>query len=233
MSAMSDISIQATKRAVTGKQVKTLRNAGKLPAVLYGFNVETQHIEVNEKDFTKAFKSAGESTIVNLSVDGKTHPVLIHEVQNHYLTDQPIHIDFYAVNMTEKIKVKVPLHFEGEAGAVKALGGTLVKNLNEVEVECLPGDLPQAIEVDISSLNTFEDAIRIADLKVDGKVAILGNPEEVVVTVAAPRTEEEMAALNEEVKEDVTAVEGVVKPEAAPEEAAEPGKEEKKEKSKE
>ena len=211
---MEKIAIQGTKRETIGKRVKDLRKAGKLPAVLYGFKVGTQHIEISEKDFAKAFKSAGESTIVNLVVDGQTLPVLIHDVQNHYLSDQPIHVDFYAVDMTQKIKVGVPLHYVGESSAVKALGGTLVKNLSEVEVECLPGDLPHAIEVDISALNTFEDDIRVSDLKVSDKVKILAQPDEVAVTVAAPRTEEEMAALSEEVKEDVTAVEGVIKPEA-------------------
>ena len=111
---MESIAIQAAKREVVGKRVKTLRNAGKLPAVLYGHNVPTTQIEISDKDFGKAFKKAGESTLINLSVDGKTFPVLIHEVQNHYLTGIPIHVDFYAVNMTEKLKVRVPLHFTGD-----------------------------------------------------------------------------------------------------------------------
>src|SRR5882672_4069706 len=128
MSAMESISIAATKREVTGKHVKKLRTAGKLPAVLYGHNVETQSIELAEKDFAKAFKTAGESTLINLVVDGKIQPVLIHDVQHHYLNDQAIHVDFYAVNMDEKLKVRVPIHLTGEAGAVKNLGGTLVKN---------------------------------------------------------------------------------------------------------
>ncbi len=234
---MEQVGITATKRGSTGKKVKALRKAGKLPGVLYGYKVENQQVEVNEKEFAKAFKQAGESTIVNLVVDGKTTPALIQEVQHHYLTDQPIHVDFYAVNMSEKIKVKVPLHFIGESMAVKSLGGTLVKNLSEIEVECLPGDLPHAIEVDITPLNSFEEAIRISDLKVSDKVTILGNPDEVAVTVAPPRSEEELAALSEEVKEDVTAVEGVVKPEAPGEgdtvgdvKAEKPEKAEKKEK---
>jgi large subunit ribosomal protein L25 len=210
---MESIAITATKREVSGKKVKSLRIAGKLPAVLYGHNVETQQIEISEKDFAQAFKSAGESTLIDLAVDGKSQPVLIHEVQHHYLHGKPIHVDFYAVNMTEKIKVKVPVHFNGEAGAVKALGGTLVKNLSEIEVECLPGDIPQAFEVDISSLETFEDAIRVSSLKVEKNVTVMTPADEVIVTVAAPRTEEEMNALNAEIKEDVTAVEGVVKPE--------------------
>lgn len=197
---------------------------------MYGHNVENQTIEINERDFAKAFKTAGESTIVNLVVDGKTQPVLIQEVQNHYLNGQPIHVDFYAVNMSEKLKVKVPLHFTGESAAVKTMGGTLVKNLTEVEVECLPTDLPHEIDVDITPLNTFDDAIRVSDLKVSGKVALLVKPEEVVVLVAPPRTEEEMASLNAEVKEDVTAVEGVVKPEPVAAEGAEQPKKEPEEK---
>ena len=227
---MEQIAITGTKREVLGKRVKSLRNAGKLPAVLYGHNQTTQGIEISEKDFAKAFKSAGESTLVNLVVDGKSQAVLIHEVQHHYLNGQPIHVDFYAINMAEKIKVKIPLHFLGEAPAVKALGGTLVKNLSEVEVECLPGDLPHSFEIDISNLNTFEDAMRVSDLIVSDKVTIIANPDEVVVTVAPPRSEEEMKALEEKVEEDVTKVEGVIKPEAEVAAVAGEEKPEKKEK---
>ncbi len=210
---MEKIDINATKREVSGKKVRDLRKAGKLPAVLYGYKVETQQIELSERDFAQAFKRAGESTIVNLIIDGQTRPVLIHDVQRHYLKDQPIHVDFFAVNMSEKLKVHVPLHFTGESPAVKALGGTLVKNLSEVEVECLPNDIPQNLEIDISALNTFEDAIRVANLNLGNSITVLTPADEVIVTVTPPRTEEEMNALNAEVKEDVSAVEGVVKPE--------------------
>ena len=226
---MAQIGITATKRTATGKQAARLRKAGKLPGVLYGHNVDNQQLEVDERDFAKAFKQAGESTIIDVTIDGKAIPALIHEVQHHYLTDEPIHVDFYAINMTEKLKVGVPLRFVGESSAVKALGGTLVKNLGEVEVECLPADLPHAIEVDITSLNNFEDAIRVSDLKIPDRVEVITNSEEVVAAVEAPRTEEEMAALNEEVKEDVSAVEGVVKPEAPAEGEAAPAVKEEKE----
>ncbi len=217
---MENIAITATKRQLAGKQVNKLRKTGQLPAVLYGYNVENQAIEISEKDFAKAFKSAGETTLINLIVDGKSQPVLIHDVQHHYLNSRPIHVDFYAINMAEKIKVKVPLHFIGDAPAVKAMGGTLVRNLTEVEVECLPTNLPHAFEIDISSLETFENAIRVSDIKAGNNVTIMANLEEVVVTVAPPRTEEEMNALNEKVEMDVTTVEGVVKPEETPEASA-------------
>jgi large subunit ribosomal protein L25 len=220
MPAMEKIDITAQKRIVLGKKVQSLRTAGKLPAVLYGHNVETQQIEISEKDFSKAFKLAGESTLINLVIEGKTRPVLIHEVQHHYLNDNPIHVDFYAVNMTEKLKVHVPLHFVGVAEAVKALGGTLVKNLSEVEVECLPSDIPHSFEIDISSLNTFEDAIRVSDLKAGSNVTVLTPADEMIANVAAPRTEEELKELSEKpVAEDVTKVEGVIKPDAAVEAA--------------
>ena len=228
---MEKITIAANKRTVTGKPVNKLRKGGVLPAVVYGHNLETTPLEINEREFAKAFKTAGESTIVSLSIDGKTHPVLIHEVQNHYLTDRPIHVDFFAVNMTEKLTATVPLHFIGEAPAVKTLGGVFTRNLSEVEVECLPADLPQSIEVDISSLNTFEDAIRVKDLKVSDKVEIKANPDEFVANVVPPRSEAELAELSQApVAEDVSTVEGVVKPADTPADAAaaEDKKEEKK-----
>jgi large subunit ribosomal protein L25 len=227
---MEQIAITATKRTVNGKSVSKLRKTGTLPAVLYGHKVETQQIQLNERDFAKVLKTAGESTIVNLVVDGQTFPVLIHDVHNHYLTEKPIHVDFFAVNMTEKLKVKVPIHFVGESMAVKSLGGTLTKNLSEVEVECLPADLPHQIEVDISVLATFDDMIRLGDLKLGSKVELVGNPQETVANVTPPRSEEEMKSLDEAVTEDVTAVEGVIKPEetaAAAEGEAKPEKAEK------
>ena len=225
---MENISLTASKRTVTGKAVEKLRKTGKLPAVLYGHKVALAQLELNARDFAKVFKQAGESTLIDLTVDGKSQPVLIQEVQNHYLNGQPIHVDFYAVNMDEKLKATVALHFIGESFAVKSLAGTLVKNLSEVEVECLPSDLPHSIDVDISVLKSFDDAIHVSDLKVSDKVKILANPDELVTNVTPPRTEEELKSLAETpVAEDVTKVEGVVKPEAPAEGAAAEGKEKK------
>lgn len=210
---MQQIILSATKRNILGKSVNKLRKASTLPGVVYGHGLETTPVEINEKEFKKAFKQAGENTLVSLQVEGKSIPVIIHDVQMHYLHDQPIHVDFYAVNMDEKLKARIPIHFMGEAPAVKALGGILIKNLTEVEVECLPADLPQFFEVDLSGLNEFDQAIRVSDLVVPAKVKVLANPDEMVANVTAPRSEEELKALEAEVKEDVAAVEGVVKPE--------------------
>lgn len=213
---MSQITINATKREVSGKPVKKLRQNGKIPAVLYGHNVQNENLELSASDFRKAFKQAGESTIVNLSVDGKVTPVLIHDVHNHYLTEEPIHVDFYAVNMSEKLVANVQLRFVGESLAVKALGGTLVKSLSEVEVECLPVNLPPHLDVDISPLKTFDDMIRVSDLQVGAGVEILTNQDEAVATVDAPRSDDELKGLDEKpVDADVNAVEGVTKPEDA------------------
>jgi large subunit ribosomal protein L25 len=219
---MESIALTAVKREVKGKTVSKLRNKGKIPAVMYGHNLKSTDLEVDAREFTKVFKQAGESTLVNLNVEGKSLPVLIQDVQNHYLQGQPIHIDFYAVNMDEKLKATIPFRFVGESMAVKAMAGILVKNLSEVEVECLPGDLPHDIEVNISTLNTFDDAVHVRELKVSDKVKILANPDEVVVNVTPPRSEEELKSLGEApVAEDVTKVEGVVKPEPAAEAPAE------------
>ncbi len=156
--------------------------------MLYGHAVKNQALLVNAVEFEKVFKAAGESTIVNLmSEDGKTHPVIIQEVQLDRLSHRPIHVDFYQVSMTEKLKAYVVLEFIGEAPAVKTMGGVLFKQLNEVQVECLPADLPHNINVDISRLKTFDDAIYIKDLPVSGKVKILAPAEETVVKVQPPR----------------------------------------------
>lgn len=211
---MEQIILIANKRTMLGKKTESIRRIGKLPGVLYGHDLPSVPIEISEKDFTKAFKKAGESTLVNLVVDGESKPVIIHEVQSHYLTGHPIHVDFYAVRMDEKLHAKIPLHFVGESAAVKNLGGVLFKNHQEVEVECFPTDLPPFIEVDVSSLNSFEDIIRVSNLNVSDKVKILISPDEAVANVAPPRSEEELAELKQApVVEDVTKVEGVVKPE--------------------
>lgn len=218
---MAQITLNATKRETTGKAVKKLRNAGQLPAVLYGHGVKAENVQINEREFAKVLRQAGESTIITLSVDGKNHPVLIHDVHNHYLKDTPIHVDLYAVNMNETLKATVQVHFIGESPAVKTLGAILAKNKTEVEVECLPADLPSHFEVDLSALVNMDDAIRVEDIKVSDKVKILATPDEVLVAATPPRSEEEMKELDEKpVVADVTAVEGVVKPTDTPEGAA-------------
>lgn len=201
---MEKIELQAQIRPET--PVEKLRKQGFIPAVVYGHNKKTEHLAVLLSAFEKVFRKAGESTLVNLVIDGQSKNVIIHDTQRHYLTGKFEHADFYEVSMTEKLKATVALEFTGVSKAVKENGGILVTVLDEVEVECLPVDLPHNIVVDISVLNTFEDAVHVSDLKVDKKVEILTDKNEVVVKVSPPREVE--AELSAPVVEDVSKVEG-------------------------
>lgn len=212
-----------------------VRRAENIPAVLYGHGINPQHIQVSSRVFQKLFSGAGYTTMITLSLeDGKEHPVFIRAVQFHPIKNTIIHIDFYQVRMDEVIRAQVPIKFVGESPAVKDLGGTFVRNLDELELEALPKDLPHDIEVDISSLVDFDSAIHIKDITLPQGVTTDRSEDEVVALVQPPRSEAEMEALSEEVKEDVENVEGVKKEEPAEagaegEAAAEGKPEEKKE----
>ena len=197
-------------RDIVGKGLQRLRAEGKIPAILYGHGVTPQNLWVDTLSFHKISENAGESTIIELA-KGKGAPVnvLIHDTQIHPISGKVLHIDFFQVKMNESIEADIPVQFDGEAPAVKGLGGTLVKSVDTIAVRCLPADLPQHFPVDLSTLVSFTDRIAIADLIIPERVTILAEMETIVVSVAAPRTDEEMAALDEEVKEDVASVEGV------------------------
>jgi large subunit ribosomal protein L25 len=212
---MEKIEIQAKTRQKESP-AKT-RSSGFIPAVVYGHNIPTEELAVQYGPFEKAFRKAGESTIVNLDVDGKpARNVIIKEVQRHYLTGKYQHIDFHEISMTEKMTASVPLELVGISKAIKESGGILVQVIDEVEVECLPADLPNHIEVDISTLNEFGDAIRVSDLKPIKGVEILTESEGTIVKADAPREVE--AELDTPVVEDVSKVEGAA--ENKPEEGA-------------
>jgi len=212
-----------------GKKLGTLRKEGLIPAVIYGRNQESLPITLKEKEFDKVYSEAGESKLVDFELeDGKeknVSKVLIQDIAFDPITSKPIHIDLYKVRMDEKLTAEVPLVFKGESEAVRTEGGVLVKNIHEVEVKCLPGDLPAQLEIDISFLKTFEDKILVKDIKLPQGVEVVSPPAgEFVVLVEPPRTEEELKALEEEVVEDLSKVEGV-KPEAEEEEGEKEPKE--------
>lgn len=188
---------------------KKSQAVGEIPAVVYGSDVKNLSLAVDAKEFRKVFKQAGESSLVDLVVDGKKHSVLVHEIQREPVSGDVIHIDFYQPNLKKEVEVAVPLVFVGIAPAEKDLGGTFVKNISEIEVKALPQDLPHEIQVDISLLNTFEDRILVKDLKLPEKVTVAKNLEEIVASVLAPQNIE--AELAEEIKEDVEGVEKVEK----------------------
>ncbi len=197
-----------------GAGLKKLRKEGYLPAILYGHGIESLPLVLDYKNFSKIFKQAGESAIVRLIVENKESEeknVLIYDVLNDPVNSKFLHADLYQVRMDEKIKTKVPLSFEGESEAVKFLGGVLVKNIHELEIEALPVDLPKEITVNINYLKTFEDRIKIQDLAIPTKVKVLAKFDEIVAMVTPPRSEAELEALKGEVLEDVTKVEVVKK----------------------
>ncbi|MFH1353705.1 MAG: 50S ribosomal protein L25 [bacterium] len=216
---------------VTARQGKSnaLRNQDIVPAVLYGHGIKSQALQVERKAFTKVLKEAGHTSLINLSLGTTKHTVLVREVQVHPVKSKLLHVDFYQVRLDEKITAHVPLNFVGESPAVKDQGGVLVRNLDELELEALPQDLPHDIKIDISVLKAFEEPIRVADLKLPMGVELLHEPEEVIALVQPPRTEEELEAeLAEEVTEDVQGVEGVKEEEAGEGEETEEGEETKK-----
>lgn len=217
-------------RKTLGKKVKSLRKKGFLPAVLYGIKDKSASLEVDYSKFEKLFSEAGESTVIKLKVGNENKNVLIHDFSRDPISGKFIHVDFYEVRMDKPITADVLLVFEGESSAVKEQDGILVKNISEVEVEALPADLPHEIKVDISVLNTFDDRIHVKDLKVASGVKILAEPDEVVASVTPPRSEAELAALEEKVEEKPEEVE--VAGEKTPEASEETEKIEKTEKNK-
>jgi len=165
-------------------------------------------IEINLKEFEKIYKAAGESSLISLEVDKKKFLVLIHEVARDPLTDKLFHIDFYQPSLEKEVTVTLPLVFEGEALAVKDSGGTLVKNISEIEVKAFLQNLPHEIKVNIENLKTFADNIKILDLKLPEGVKVQRAAGEIVAHVLAPvKVEEELVKPIEEKVEEVEKVE--------------------------
>lgn len=206
------LSLMVEPRTRVGKSHRAARKNGLIPAVLYGHGVLPVPYFVPLLPFLRLYEQAGESTMIEVATK-TTKPVnaLIHEVQHDPLTDAITHIDLYQVRMDEEIETGVELEYIGEPQAVRESGGVLVKTLEEVEVKCLPQDLPAAITVDLSVLKSFDDQIRVRDLPVGPRVEILTDRETMVAFVEAPRSDAEMAALDEKVEMDVTKVKGIVK----------------------
>ncbi len=186
------VQLNAQARSESNGKANNIRHAGFIPAVIYGFGKENKNIKVKKHDFEKVFAIAGEFNLVDLSI-GEAEPikVIIKDVQRNSLNDGIIHIDFYQVDMSKKITTEIPLNFIGEAKAVKELGGTLVKNMDAVEVECLPGDLVSSIDVDISKLEIFDQFIRLHDLVLPKGIVLAQETNEAVVGVVETKIEEE------------------------------------------
>ncbi len=219
---MDKIVLQVNSRTETGKRAQRLREAGQLPAVIYGRGAATQAIKVDAKLAERTYAEAGGNKIIAVKVDDSpVKNALFQDVQHDPMTGELIHADLYLVRMDEKITTEVPLHFTGESTAVYQQEGTLVKNLETLEIEALPADLPESVEVDISVLDDFEKEIRVSDLKIPAGVELLTDVEELVAKVEPPRSDEELAELDAEVVEELP--EGVAEEPVEGEEAAAEG----------
>lgn len=197
---MERLSLHAQERKVLGKKVKALRRDGQLPGHVFGKGVEGENVLVLVKDFLKTFHLAGETGLIDLKIGAeKVRPVLVREVQYDPISGNPIHIDFFQVNLTQKVKVPVPLVLVGEQPESVHLGEAIVlQTVNEVEVEALPTDLVVKIEVDITPLKNIDDAITIAQLSYDRSKLTIYAPEEEIVVKLAPAVTAEMEKLLEE-----------------------------------
>lgn len=223
---MDRIALKATEREVLGKKVRKLRRDGFVPGHVYGKKSENESVAVNGKDFLKVFSEAGETGLVNLKIgEEKVRPVLIRGMQHDPLTGKLIHIDFYQVNLSEKVQVPVPVVLIGEEPEGVHLGEVVVlQNLSEVQVEALPTDLIEKIEVDITPLKNVDDAITVSMLTYDReKLNVLAEPEEVVVKLAPAITEEMKKLMEEQAAEAAAAAEAQTAEEGgeAPAEGAE------------
>lgn len=224
--------LKAQKREVIGKKVKKLRQKSILPAVLYGPKIKNLSLEINLKEFNNIYKKAGESSLISLVINDKKFPVLIHEVKKDPITGGSIHVDFYQPILTQEVEATVPLVFEGSSLAVKDLGATLIKEIQEVEVKALPEKLPHEIRVNIEKLKTFEDEILIKDLELPEGVKVQREPDEIIAIVVPPgKVEEELEKPIEEKVEEVKGVEKEEK-EKVEEKKEEKSEEKPKEKSK-
>ena len=185
-----DISLDAKVRLRTGNQLKSLRSEGLIPGVVYGKGIPSLLVSVSDLEFTKMFKQAGENTLISLKVDDQSvRSVIIQDVSVDPVKENLIHVDFYQVKLDQKVKTEVPISFIGESRAVKDLGGTLIRQLQTVEIESLPTEIPHEIEVDISSLKTFDDNIKVGDIAFSDKdkVKILSKATDTIALISPPR----------------------------------------------
>ncbi len=214
--------MDAPGRSLLGKSSRRLHGQGKLAAVVYGHNTKATPLVLDRLEFQKVFLKSGRTHMVDLVVDGRTEKVLVREIQTHPRRLGPIHVDFYQVNLEEKITVEVPVHLVGESAAVKRGDADILQPIHSLRVECLPSDIPEAFEVDMTPLEEIESEVRISDIKLPKGVTVLIDPEELVVKIIKKRemkVEEEVPAAEAAlVGEGEAAAEGE---EAAAEEGAE------------
>lgn len=185
---MGQVTLKAEKRSHGG--LGKLRCEGKIPGVMYGKDIDATPIAVDAKEFLKILKTRGETTLLDLELEGKKHTVLTKEIQRDTMKNVLVHVDFQKVSMTQKIEFNLPLVLKGDSEGVK-MGGVLQFQKREVTAQALTQDIIENLEVDISNLK-IGDTLKVSDLQIDPKITILDDPEEVVVSVIAPKLAEDV-----------------------------------------
>jgi len=183
---MREIAIEATQRTGSGKNAsRRVRSVGQIPGVVYGPETKPVAVAVDERAFRSAVKEAGGiSAIFNLNISGKSNKVVLRELQRDPVSSKVIHIDFHAIAMNRPINISLPLHFTGEAEGVKNEGGIMQTTLRELDISCLPADIPERFEIDVSELSIGE-SIHVKDIKIPN-VEILSEQNRTVVVISAP-----------------------------------------------
>jgi large subunit ribosomal protein L25 len=217
---MEQIELHAAKRDVLGKKVRFLRRQGITPVHVFGHGIESLALQCDTTSLQRVLDRSGQTRLINLKIDDEMSPrtVMAREVQQDILKGSLLHVDFYQVKMTEAIEVDVPIVLVGEAPALKEKENMLAQELNTLSIECLPANIPDSIEVDVSSLTEPDEAIRVRDIIPGEGITILNDPEVMLVRIAVQRMEAEVpeaVEVTEEVAEAAEAGE-----EAKPSEAS-------------
>ena len=195
---MQKIVLEAERRTVKGKKVKALRREGKLPAVVYGYGIEPTPIQMEEKEASKVLASVGSSTLVTINLEGEEYATLVRERQRDIIYRNLTHVDFQAVSMTEMVRANVPIYISDEsAPAVENFGAIINTGIDVLEIECLPQDLPERINIDISSLEEIGDSILVKDIALPDGVISLDDPDTLIAVASSPISEEELEELEE------------------------------------
>ena len=207
---MPDLTLNAARREVLGKKVARLRRAGITPANIYGHNVESTAIQLDTHDLTRLVRQAGRTALITLIVGGEREPrnVIVRDVSRKPTTDEILHVDFMQVSMREKLTVSIPLVFTGHAPVLDTVDAVIIQNLDSLQVECLPGDIPQHIDVDLSAVTDTTSVIHVRDLVTPPNVTVLNEPDTAVVgvTVRTATAEEQEAAAEARAAEEVPTV---------------------------
>lgn len=196
---MAHIELQAQNRTITGNQSRKLRRDGILPAVVFGKSFGSTNVQVVYSDFYKVYKQSGKNHVIDLIIDGKKTPVIVHDIDVHPVKGLPRHIDFLAVNLKEKVTASVPVEITGEAIGIKEQGGVLIQNLEEIEVSALPDSIPGSIVVDVTNLKEIGDHISVEQLDIEKSFEYV--TEGTIVTLVAQSKEEDFEKENETIIE--------------------------------